>query len=117
MSYFDPIVETILVGREAVVGHIKKIYQNPHIVQNEYLNTHVIVGNRSDLAVLSYNLNTLISDGDEGKKLLRAWNSTEVHRLIDGQWRIGNYRPPCQTGSGVIHPVHELRGTRRAYEA
>jgi hypothetical protein len=24
----------------------------------------------------------------EGEKLLRAWNTTEVHRLIDGEWRI-----------------------------
>src|SRR5579863_6081962 len=28
-----------------------------------------------------------------------------------------NYPPPCQGGSVVIHPVHESRGTRRAYEA
>ena len=28
-----------------------------------------------------------------------------------------NYPPPCQTGSPVIHPIHESRGTRRAYEA
>src|SRR5579863_7258006 len=30
---------------------------------------------------------------------------------------IRNYPPPCQGGSVVIHPVHESRGTRRAYEA
>jgi ketosteroid isomerase-like protein len=47
----------------------------------------VIVSNGGDLAVLSYNLRTYVADENK-EKLLRAWNSTEVYRLIDGQWRI-----------------------------
>lgn len=86
--YFDPLVETILVGREAVVSHIQKLYQNPHIIRNEYLNPHVIASEGGDLAVLGYNLNTFVSDGAEGERLLRAWNCTEVYRLIDAQWLI-----------------------------
>ncbi|KOF14367.1 hypothetical protein AC244_27400 [Ensifer adhaerens] len=88
ISYFDPVTETLLVGRTAVVGHLSKIYQNPHILRSEYLNSHVVASDGGDLAVLSYNLNTFVSDGSGGEKLLRAWNSTEVFRLIDGQWRI-----------------------------
>ena len=88
MSYFDPHVDKLLVGRESVVGFLQKLYKNPHIIRNEYLNPHVIVSNGGDLAVLSYNLNTFISDGAKGEKLLRAWNTTEVYRLIDDQWRI-----------------------------
>lgn len=88
ISYFDPVAETLLVGRPSVVAHISKIYSNPHIVRNEYLNPHVIVSDAGDLAVLSYNLNTFVADESGEEKLLRAWNSTEVYRLIDKQWRI-----------------------------
>ena len=88
ISYFDPVTETLLVGRSAVAAHISKIYSNPHIVRSEYLNPHVIVSDAGDLAVLSYNLNTFVSDESGGEKLLRAWNSTEVYGLIDDQWRI-----------------------------
>lgn len=88
MSYFDPAVDTLLVGRQAVLAHLSKIYKNPNIVRNEYLNPHVIVSEGGDLAVLSYNLNTFVLDEAGVEKMLRAWNSTEVYRLIDGQWRI-----------------------------
>ena len=88
LSYFDPLVDTLLVGRPAVVAHLSKLYKNPHIVRNEYLNPHVIVSEGGDLAVLSYNLNTFVLDESGAEKMLRAWNSTEVYRLIDGQWRI-----------------------------
>lgn len=88
ISYFDPVVETLLIGRPAVVAHLLKLYKNPHIVRNEYLNPHVIVSDGGELVVLSFNLNTFISDESGSEKLLRAWNSTEVYRLIDGQWRI-----------------------------
>jgi ketosteroid isomerase-like protein len=88
ISYFDPVVERILIGRESVVEHLLKLYKNPHIVRSEYLNPHVIVSNGGDLAVLSYNLNTFVSDEGGDDKLHRAWNTTEVYRLVDGQWRI-----------------------------
>ena len=88
VSYFDPVVEKLLVGRQAVVAHLRSLYKNPHIVRNEYLNPHVIVSKSGDLAVLGYNLRTFVADEKGGEKLLRAWNSTEVYRLIDGQWRI-----------------------------
>jgi ketosteroid isomerase-like protein len=88
ITYFDPVVETLLVGRAAVVAHLTKLYKNPHIVRNEYLHPHVIISEGGDLAVLSYNLNTFVLNESGAEKMLRAWNSTEVYRLIDGQWRI-----------------------------
>jgi ketosteroid isomerase-like protein len=88
ITYFDPRVEEQLIGRQSVVEHIRKIYKNPHIVRCEYLNPCTIVSNSGDLAVLGYNLRTFVRGEDGGEKLLRAWNSTEVYRLIDGEWRI-----------------------------
>jgi ketosteroid isomerase-like protein len=87
IAYFDPILESQVMGRAAVVEHIRKLYRNPQIVRSEFLNPHVIVSNGGDLAVLSYNLRTYVADEKE-EKLLRAWNSTEVYCLIDGHWRI-----------------------------
>lgn len=88
MSYFDPIVEKLLIGRKAVVQHIRSLYKNPQIVRSEYLNPHVVISEGGDLAVLSYNLRTFVADQEKGENLLRAWNATEVYRLISGRWRI-----------------------------
>lgn len=88
ISYFDPVVEKLLVGRDAVVAHLEKIYQNPHIVRSEYLNPHVIASEVGDLAVLGYNLRTYVAGDNGGETLLRAWNATEVYRKIAGAWRI-----------------------------
>jgi ketosteroid isomerase-like protein len=88
ISYFDPALERLLVGRDAVVEHIQKLYKNPHIVRSEYLNPDVIASDAGDLAVLSYNLRTYVAAENGGEKLLRAWNTTEVYRRIAGAWRI-----------------------------
>ena len=90
ITYFDPILERLLVGRDAVVAHIQKLYKNPNIVRSEYLNPDVIASEAGDLAVLSYNLRTYVAAENGGEKLLRAWNATEVYRNIAGAWRIVN---------------------------
>ena len=88
ISYFDPVLESLLVGRDAVVEHIQKLYKNPHIVRSEYLNAHVIASEAGDIAVLSYNLGSYVLDAYGAEQLLRAWNATEVYRKIAGAWRI-----------------------------
>ena len=88
ISYFDPALEKLLVGRDAVVEHIQKLYQNPHIMRNEYLNPDVIASEAGDLAVLGYNLRTYVAGDNGGETLLRAWNATEVYRRVAGAWRI-----------------------------
>ncbi|MFF1445164.1 YybH family protein [Streptomyces sp. NPDC058295] len=88
VSYFDPIVKELVVGRDNVIAHIDPIYSNPHIVRSEYLNPAVSVADSGDFAVLAYNLNTYVLDDNRNERLLRAWNATEAYRLIDGEWRI-----------------------------
>ncbi|MHC3125387.1 YybH family protein [Acinetobacter sp. GN11] len=88
ISYFDPALESLLVGRDAVVDHIEKLYKNPLIVRSEYLNPHVITSEAGDLAILSYNLRSYVTDDNGAEKLLRAWNATEVYQKISGAWRI-----------------------------
>jgi ketosteroid isomerase-like protein len=88
VTYFDPIVKELVVGRDNVIAHIGPIYSNPHIVRSEYLNPAVSVGDSGDFALLAYNLNTYVLDDNGNERLLRAWNATEAYRLIDGEWRI-----------------------------
>ncbi|MEU0189803.1 nuclear transport factor 2 family protein [Streptomyces afghaniensis] len=88
ISYFDPTLEDVIVGRDEVIAHIESIYSNPHIVRSEYLNPVVHVSDGGDLAVLAYNLDTYVLDDGGTERQLRAWNSTEAYRLIGGEWRI-----------------------------
>ncbi|OUD00424.1 YybH family protein [Streptomyces swartbergensis] len=88
VSYFDPILKELVVGRDKVIAHIESIYSNPHIVRSEYLNPAVNVADSGDFAVLAYNLNTYVLDEDGNERQLRAWNATEAYRLIDGEWHI-----------------------------
>ncbi|SEE31490.1 Ketosteroid isomerase homolog [Arthrobacter alpinus] len=88
VSYFDPILKSILVGREKVIAWIDSIYSNPHIVRSEYLNPSVHVSDTGDLAVLGYNLDTFVLDEYGAEQQLRAWNATHGYQLIDGRWRI-----------------------------
>jgi ketosteroid isomerase-like protein len=88
ISYFDPVLKNLVVGRDAVIAHIESIYSNPHIVRSEYLNPAVSVSDSGDLAVLAYNLDTYVLDDSGNERKLRAWNATEVYRLIDGDWHI-----------------------------
>lgn len=88
ISYFDPLLEKLAVGRDAVISHITSLYSNPNIVRSEYLNPSVHVSEHGDFAVLAYNLNTYVRDEDGAEQLSRAWNATEVYRLTDDVWRI-----------------------------
>ncbi|MFF4491450.1 YybH family protein [Streptomyces sp. NPDC001544] len=88
VSYFDPILENIVVGRDKVIAWIDSLYSNPHIVRSEYLNPQVHVSDAGDFAVLAYNLNTFVLDENGMEQQLRAWNASHGYKLIDGQWRI-----------------------------
>jgi ketosteroid isomerase-like protein len=88
VSYFDPILKEIVVGKEKVVEWLSSVYSNPNIVRSEYLNPAVHVSDSGDFAVMGYNLHTYVLDENGKEKLLRAWNATHGYRLVDGKWLI-----------------------------
>jgi hypothetical protein len=47
VSYFDPVLKKLVVGRDKAIAHIDS---NPHIVRSEYLNPAVSVAARSPAA-------------------------------------------------------------------
>jgi ketosteroid isomerase-like protein len=88
VSYFDPVIKDIIVGRDKVIAHIESIYSNPNIVRSEYLNASVHVSDSEDFAVLGYNLNTYVLDEKGNEVQLRAWNASHAYRQIEGEWKI-----------------------------
>lgn len=89
VTYFDPLTEMRLEGRKAVEAYFRQFFEGKlNILRNEFPNPQVIVSNGGDLAVLHYNLVNIVPDGQEGEKQGTPWNSTQVYRLIDGQWRV-----------------------------
>ena len=89
VTYFDPLTEKRLDGRKAVEAYFRQFFEGKlNILRNDFLNPQVIVSDSGDLAVLNYNLVNYVADGNGGEKQGTPWNSTQVCRLIDGQWRV-----------------------------
>ncbi|MFJ1909909.1 nuclear transport factor 2 family protein [Streptomyces sp. NPDC088156] len=113
VSYFDPILKELIVGRDKVIAHLESIDSNPHIARGEYLNSGVSVVDRGDFTVLARNLNTYVLDDNGNERQERAWNATEAYRLIDGEWHIvHSNRAFTQTAAGAI-ASSRARGPRR----
>ena len=89
VTYFDPLTEMRLEGRKAVEAYFRQFFEGKlNIARNDFPNPQVIVSDGGDLAVLHYNLRNFINDGQGGEKPGTPWNSTQVYRLIDGNWRV-----------------------------
>lgn len=89
VSYFDPLTEIRLDGRKVVEAYFRQFFEGKlNILRNEFPNPQVIVSDGGDLAVVHYNLINIVPDGQGGEKQGPPWNSTQVYRLIGGQWRV-----------------------------
>lgn len=89
VTYFDPMTEIRLEGRKAVDAYFRQFFEGKlNILRNKFPNPQVIVSDDGGLAVLHYNLINIVPDGHGGEKQGTPWNSTQVYRLIDGQWRV-----------------------------
>lgn len=89
VTYFDPLTEMRLDGRKAVEAYFRQFFDGKlNILRNDFPNPQVIVSDGGDLAVLHYNLRNYVSDEQGGEKPGTPWNSTQVYRLINGNWRV-----------------------------
>lgn len=86
VTYFDPIAEYLVVGREAVREHWKRIYEDAHITRQEYLNEVARPSAKGDEVLLAFNFNTYQQDDKGGEKLFLSWNMSHIFRKIDGKW-------------------------------
>ena len=85
ITYFEPGTEKRIDGKNNFTDFLKP-YENTFIVDKyEMLNPKVQV--HGDIAVLSYNL-VDYSKNENNVEQITQWNSTEVYKKIDGDWKI-----------------------------
>ncbi|MCT9007114.1 YybH family protein [Streptomyces rhizosphaerihabitans] len=88
VNYVDPLAEYVIVGREAVRAHFKRIHTGPSgIIRQEYLN-EIARPLSDDEVLLIFTFNTYQPDDNGGEKLFLSWNMSEIFRKTDGQWQL-----------------------------
>lgn len=85
ITYFDPSLEKRINGIEEFTALLKPIENQFTIEKYEMLDPKVQV--HGEVAVLSYNL-VDYSKNPQGEEQKFLWNSTEVYKKIDGDWKI-----------------------------
>jgi ketosteroid isomerase-like protein len=80
VDYFDPFLDARLVGLPALRALYEPSQGKIHVDRWEMVNPRVIVS--GDMAVLTFNF-AGVSQGRTTR-----WNTTEVYRRRDGQWKI-----------------------------
>ena len=84
--YIDPALTAPIVGKEAYFQYLEPLKGKIFYDASEYVKP--LVALYGDTAVLTYNYHSL-SKGPEGQRQRTSfWNTTEIYRLIDGEWKI-----------------------------
>ena len=98
VSYFDPLTAARIDGLPAVADYIRPWAGKIQIPRYEIVNPQVVT--EGNIAVLSYNLVNYLHAADGSETLGTRWNSTQVYRRSDDQWRVVHVhwsftRPPA----------------------
>ena len=87
VTFFDPITEKRLDGREAVAEYFRAVWAGKvRIDRYEMLNPQVVTD--GSIAVLTYNLVNYVHAPDGSEKVTTRWNSTQVYRRTGEQWKV-----------------------------
>lgn len=86
VTYFDPTREKRVDGLAAVKEYIMPITGKIRI--DSYEMTNPQVQRDGDVAILTFSLIDIVKRPDREEKVAVRWNSTEVYRRIDGNWKI-----------------------------
>jgi len=90
VTYFDPLTERCLIGRQAVKEHFDKYFTGALVVRSDQFDPKVVVNDAGDMAILTYNLQNYLAGKDGELQTIPLWNCTEVYRLADGKWNIAH---------------------------
>jgi len=85
-TYFDPMTEKRIDGREALRKYFAPFVGKIRIERVEIMDPKV--QRQRDLDVLTFNLADYGAQFDGGPKSTARWNCTEVYQRIDGKWKI-----------------------------
>lgn len=86
VSYFDPITAARIDGLSAVADYIRPWAGKIRVPRYEIVNPQIVTD--GNVAVLSYNLVNYIHTADGSETVGTRWNSTQVYRRTDDQWRV-----------------------------
>jgi uncharacterized protein (TIGR02246 family) len=100
-TYFDPMTEKRIDGREALQKYFAPFAGKIRIERVDMINPKV--QREGNLAVLTFNLVDYGAQLDGSPKSTVRWNCTEVYQRIDGKWKIVHshwsyVRPEPKTG-------------------
>jgi ketosteroid isomerase-like protein len=86
ITYFDPTVSMRIDGREMLKPLLEVVRGRLSIEQAEMINPAVM--RDGNVAVLTFNLISRGASLNGSPRRDVKWNSTEVYRQIDGNWKI-----------------------------
>ena len=84
--YIDPGLSAPIVGKTAYIQYLEPLKGKIYYDASEYVEPRVAV--YGNTAVLTYNYHSLAKDQNGRLQRTSFWNTTEVYRLIDGEWKI-----------------------------
>jgi len=84
--YIDPGLSAPIVGKEAFVRYLEPLKGKIFYDQSEYVKPHAALCGST--AVLTYNYHSLTKNPKGQLQRKSFWNTTEVYRLIEGDWKI-----------------------------
>lgn len=84
--YIDPGLASPVVGKEAYLHYLEPLQGKIFYDASEYVKPRVAL--YGDTAVLTYNYHSLNEDRGGRRQRTSFWNTTEIYRLLDGEWKI-----------------------------
>jgi ketosteroid isomerase-like protein len=86
LTYFDPFQEKRLDGLDTMKEFIKPFTGKIKVDRFDMLNPKV--QRDGNMALLTFNLLSYVKQPDGTEKVVARWNSSEVYRKINGEWKI-----------------------------
>lgn len=84
ISYFDPVTEARIDGREAMREYYRPWIGRIRVDRYDILNPQVVV--EGDMALLAYNLVNYARNEQGDEVIGSRWNATAVYRRVGGVW-------------------------------
>jgi ketosteroid isomerase-like protein len=84
--YIDPGLNAPIVGKKAYLAYLEPLQGKIFYDASEYVSPRVAFYGKT--AVLTYNYHSLLKKPDGQFERTSFWNTTEVYRFIEGEWKI-----------------------------
>jgi uncharacterized protein (TIGR02246 family) len=86
VTYFDPMQEKRIDGREAMTKMLASITGKVKVSRFDMIDPKV--QRHGDSALLTFNLVSYVTQPDGKELAVARWNSSELYGRVSGQWRI-----------------------------